>query len=370
MMTNVDEGNGAYVTAGSNADSSGPALRAFSATTLKLAAVFWLCVLVTDSFLWGLAGVDPLASALGKVALNLFGAMLTLVVTFLLFRFRAASLLLKVAIAFAFSVVAAAIYCGADILICLWMAPPGAWKYDSTVYGYTMISSTAMFFGWSCLYVALVYRDEIRDRDSRLAMAREEAVAAQMRALRYQIQPHFLFNTINSAVGLMEEGASGRAQRMMLSLSAFLRQTLDLDPLKDVRLAEELQLQEDYLEIERERFPDRMQFTIDVEEEALVAFVPNLILQPLIENAVKHGLEPSTGKVGIRISAWRGNGQLVLLVENDLGAAAKSRSSGENPIGLRNVAQRLSARFGKEASFDARRTDHHFRAEIRLPWSV
>lgn len=369
-MTNVDDDNRSHATAAPAADSAPPVLRAFSATTLKLAAVFWLCVLVTDSFLWSLAGVDPLASALGKVILNLFGAMLTLVVTILLFRLRAASLLIKVAIAFAFSVVAAAIYCGADILICLWMAPPGSCKFDSIVYGYTMISSTAMFFGWSCLYIALIYNDEIRDRERRLAIAREEAVTAQMRALRYQIQPHFLFNTINSAVGLMEEGALVRAQRMMLSLSAFLRQTLDLDPLKDVRLAEELQLQEDYLEIERERFPDRMQFTIDVEEEALVAFVPNLILQPLIENAVKHGLEPSTGKVAIRISAWRGNGQLALLVENDLGAAARSRPPDENPIGLRNVAQRLSARFGNDASFDARRTDRHFRAEIRLPWSV
>lgn len=369
-MTNVNDENRLHTTAGSTADSAGPAVKAFSATTLKLAAMFWLCVIVTDSFLWGLVGVDPLASALGKVILNLFGALLTLVVTIFLFQLRAASLLIKVAIAFGFSVVAAAIYGGADVLIYLVMVPSGSWEFDSTVYGYTMISSTAMFFGWSCLYVALIYSDEVRDRERRLAIARDEAVNAQMRALRYQIQPHFLFNTINSAVGLMEEGASARAQRMMLSLSGFLRQTLDLDPLKDVRLAEELQLQEDYLEIERERFPDRMQFTIDVEEEALVAFVPNLILQPLIENAVKHGLEPSTGKVGLRISAWRGNEQLVILVENDLGAATKSLPPGDNPIGLRNVTQRLSARFGKDASFKARRTDHHFRAEIRLPWAV
>ncbi len=369
-MTNVDDGSRSRAPAGSTTDSIAPASRAISAATLKLAAVFWLCVLVIDSLLWGIAGVDPLASALGKIILNLFGAMLTLVVTILLFWLRAASLQMKVAIAFVFSVAAAAIYGGVDILIYLWMVQPVGWKFDSIVFGHTMISSTAMFFGWSCFYVALIYNEEIRDHERRLAIAREEAVTAQMRALRYQIQPHFLFNTINSAVGLMEEGASVRAQRMMLSLSAFLRQTLDLDPLKDVRLAEELQLQEDYLEIERERFPDRMQFTIDVAEEALAAFVPNLILQPLIENAVKHGLEPSTGKVSIRISAWRGNGQLTLRVENDLNAAVKFRPPGENPIGLRNVAQRLSARFGTDASFEARRTDDNFRAEIRLPWSA
>lgn len=352
------------------AESGAGSAKAISRTTIKLAGMFWLCVLLSDSLLWGIAGVDPIASAFGKIVLNSFGALLTLVVTVLLFRLRSVSLLVKVAVAFVFSILAGTIYGGADILIYLWMVRPPTWAFDRIQFGHTLISSTAMFFGWSCFYVALIYNDEIRDRERRLAGAREEAMTAQMRALRYQLQPHFLFNTINSAVGLMEEGASAKAQRMMLSLSAFLRQTLDLDPLKDVRLAEELQLQEDYLEIERERFPDRMQFTIEVEEEALVAFVPNLILQPLIENAIKHGVEPSTGKVNIRISAWNGNGRLVIRVDNDLPAVVLNRPRGDNPIGLRNVGERLDARFGSEASFAVHETNTYFRAEIRLPWAV
>lgn len=344
--------------------------KAITATTVKLAALFWLCVLLSDSLLWGIAGTDPIASAFGKVILNSFGAALTLVVTALLFRLRAVSIFTKVVIAFTFSILAAAIYSVIDIVIYLWMARPDSWVFDNVQFGHTMISSTAMFFGWSCLYVALIYSFDVRDRERSLALAREEALSAQMRALRYQINPHFLFNTLNSAMGLVEEGATARAQRMMVSLSAFLRQTLELDPMKDVTLAAELALQEDYLEIERERFPDRMRFTIDVEEAALQALVPNLILQPLVENAVRHGVEPCTGEVGIRITAWREGDRLGIRVENDLCSVEESAVRPGSRIGLRNVAERLSARFGGDSGFETKLTPALFRAEIRLPWAV
>lgn len=344
--------------------------RAITATTVKLAALFWLCVFVTDSLLWGLAGVDPIKSALGKLITNSFGVGLTLIITALLFRLRQASIYVKVVVTFTFSILAAAILSGIDILVYIWFVRPVNWSFDTIVFGHTMISSTGMFFGWSCLYVALLYSFDVRDRERSLALAREEALSAQMRALRYQINPHFLFNTLNSAMGLVEEGATARAQRMMVSLSAFLRQTLELDPLKDVTLAAELELQEDYLEIERERFPDRMRFTIDVAEDALHALVPNLILQPLVENAVKHGVEPCTGEVGIRITAWRDGAKLGIRVENDLCSVDEAPSRPGSRIGLRNVAERLSARFGAQSSFETKLTPALFRAEIRLPWAV
>ncbi len=344
--------------------------KAITATTVELAALFWFCVLVSDSLLWGIVGTDPIASAFGKVILNVFGAGLTLVVTALLFRLRAASIFIKVLVAFTFSILAAGIYSVFDIFIYLWMARPVNWMFDNVAFGYTMISSTAMFFGWSCLYIAMIYSFDVRDRERSLALAREEALSAQMRALRYQINPHFLFNTLNSAMGLVEEGATARAQRMMMSLSAFLRQTLELDPMKDVTLAAELELQEDYLEIERERFPDRMRFTIDVEEAALYALVPNLLLQPLVENAVKHGVEPCTGEVGIRITAWRDGDQLGIRVENDLCSIDEGASRPGSRIGLRNVAERLSARFGAASAFETKLTPALFRADIRLPWAV
>ncbi|MBN9548819.1 MAG: histidine kinase, partial [Alphaproteobacteria bacterium] len=163
----------------------------------------------------------------------------------------------------------------------------------------------ALFFGWSCLFMSLIFSFELHDRGRRLAAAREEALSAQMRALRYQVNPHFLFNTLNSVAGLIEEGSATRTERMVLSLSTFLRTTLSLDPMHDVPLADELSLQEEYLEIEQERFSDRMAFSINAPDNVLGALVPSLILQPLIENAIKHGVGSTSGQVEIAVHARR-----------------------------------------------------------------
>lgn len=337
--------------------------------TLKLAALFWLSVLITDSILWGVAGTDPVGSAIGKLVLNSFGALLTVVITALLFRFRRTNLLAKAALAFAFSLIAAPIYSLFDHAVHQWWVWPAMLEFRMTNFGYTMVSSAAMFFGWSCLYVSLIYSFEIRDRERSLAAAREDALAAQMRALRYQVNPHFLFNTLNSIAGLMEEGATARAERMILSLSTFLRTTLALDPMHDVLLADELTLQEGYLDIELERFSDRMSYAINVPDDVRRALVPTLILQPLIENAVKHGVGRSSEPIGIRIIARRDAERLSILVENDV-----QRGDGVIPpegfgIGLRNVADRIRTRFGSEGSLTTTMSDSDvFLARVELPW--
>lgn len=125
-----------------------------------------------------------------------------------------------------------------------------------------------MYLGWCCATQMLLFYFDVQDREHRLAVAREEALAAQMQALRYQVNPHFPFNTLNSIAGLIEEGAPTQVERMVLSLSTFLRTTLALDPLHDVPLADEFALQEEYLGIEPERFSDRMAFQIDISEDA------------------------------------------------------------------------------------------------------
>ena len=229
----------------------------------------------------------------------------------------------------------------------------------------------ALFFGWSCLFISLVFSFELHERGRRLAAAREEALSAQMRALRYQVNPHFLFNTLNSIAGLIEEGSATQAERMVLSLSTFLRTTLALDPMHDVPLADEIALQAEYLEIERERFSDRMAFSIDMPKDVRGALVPSLILQPLVENAIKHGVGVSLAHTRIRISARRRDGRLWLAVENDLHASAPDHVPAGFGIGLRNVAERIRVRFGEAGGL---RVDTgggaHFRAEIELPWRV
>lgn len=229
----------------------------------------------------------------------------------------------------------------------------------------------ALFFGWSCLFISLIFSFELHDRGLRLAAAREEALSAQMRALRYQVNPHFLFNTLNSIAGLIEEGSATQAERMVLSLSTFLRTTLSLDPMHDVPLADEISLQEEYLEIERERFSDRMAFSIDMTEDVHRALVPSLILQPLIENAIKHGVGATAGKVEILLRAERDADRLRVTVENDMPLDAGEKKPDGMGVGLRNVADRLHTRFQGDGQFSSGAiAPGRYRAAIDLPWRL
>ncbi|WP_230874654.1 sensor histidine kinase [Methylomonas sp. LL1] len=228
----------------------------------------------------------------------------------------------------------------------------------------------AMYFGWSSVFLTLLYSFDVRDRERQLAAVREEAISAQMKALRYQINPHFLFNTLNSIAGLIEEGAATRAERMVLSLSTFMRTTLTLDPMHDVSLADEIALQEEYLEIERERFSDRLTFKTDIPENARAALVPSLILQPLIENAIKHGVGATSGPVEIVLSASRIADRLNITVENDMprGDTKENRPPGMG-VGLRNVEERLRARFQEDSHFSAGCiSSGRYLVAMELPW--
>ncbi|MBD3728373.1 MAG: histidine kinase [Sphingomonadales bacterium] len=227
----------------------------------------------------------------------------------------------------------------------------------------------AMYLGWCCALQMLLFNFDVQEREHRLAVVREEALGAQMRALRYQINPHFLFNTLNSIAGLIEEGSPTQAERMLLSLSTFLRTTLALDPMHDVPLADELALQEEYLEIERERFSDRMAFHIDMPEEVGQALVPSLILQPLIENAIKHGVGATMGKVDISLQARRQANRVWITVENDIPVTADGPKPAGMGVGLRNIAERLQARFQDDGRFfSGPVSPGRYRASIDLPW--
>lgn len=225
----------------------------------------------------------------------------------------------------------------------------------------------AQFLGWSALLLALVYHHEVQERERQLSSLREQAFGAQMRALRYQINPHFLFNTLNALAALIDEREVETAERMVLSLSAFLRSTLALDPLQDISLGEELDIQSRYLDIERERFSDRLSVVIDVAPELRAALVPSLILQPLIENAVKHGIGAVDRAVEVRLRAERCGESLRIHIEND--APADPSAKDGTGVGLRNVADRLAARFGSAGRLDCG-TDgaQVYRATLTLPF--
>jgi len=223
---------------------------------------------------------------------------------------------------------------------------------------YAADSTVTWFFffaAWTAFYMAMLAQAEALGAQRRLAAAENAAQAAQVRALRYQVNPHFLFNTLNSLSSLVMTGRTDRAETMLLALSTFFRTSLSLDPMAEVTLAEEIDLQRLYLDIEKARFPDRLHVEIDVPEGLEQARLPALILQPIVENAIKYGVSKSRKAVVICIQARHlGDGRMVVEISNrlknggeiDLPAATHEGTG----VGLANVCQRLEARFGSRAS--------------------
>jgi hypothetical protein len=210
------------------------------------------------------------------------------------------------------------------------------------------------FMAWSAFYIATLSHEEALGVQRRLADAESAAQAAQVRALRYQVNPHFLFNTLNSLSSLVMTGRTDRAETMLLALSTFFRTSLSLDPSADVSLAEEIDLQRLYLDIEMARFPDRLTVEIDVPPELEQARMPALLLQPIVENAIKYGVSKSRKAVVIRIEASHvDNRRMRLEISNRLKHGGKDELPAATHegtgLGLANVCQRLEARWGSRA---------------------
>lgn len=219
--------------------------------------------------------------------------------------------------------------------------------------------------GWTCAYLAGSYSLEVADRERRLADANALAQEAHLRALRYQVNPHFLFNTLNSVASLVSEGERRRAERMVLTLADFFRTSLASDPLADVRLEDEFLLQGSVLDIERMRFGDRLQVTMHLPPGLKDAMIPSMLLQPLVENTIKHAVARSETSIEVAMEARAVSDRLVITVENDMPAIA-GRSAGVG-IGHVNVRDRLMARWGEEATFEAGPDRGRFTARLTLP---
>ncbi|HET7708529.1 MAG TPA: histidine kinase [Sphingomicrobium sp.] len=210
------------------------------------------------------------------------------------------------------------------------------------------------FAAWSAYYLAAIAQGEALRAQRRAAEAEAMARAAQVRALRYQINPHFLFNTLNSLSSLVMSSRRNEAEEMILKLSTFFRSSLSLDPSDDVTLAEEIALQRLYLDIEMVRFPKRLKVDIDVPPDLENARLPGMILQPVVENAIKYGVSQTRDTVTLRIAAREaGPGRITIEVSNSGKPETAETRRGDGPdgvgVGLTNVCQRLTARFGAAA---------------------
>lgn len=209
-------------------------------------------------------------------------------------------------------------------------------------------------------------RRRLRDERLRNAQLETQLAQSQLQALRMQLQPHFLFNTLN-AISALALADPLQARLMIARLSDFLRLTLEERHAPQVPLARELEFLRCYLDIQQVRFQDRLGTRLEVDDDTLRAAVPNLILQPLVENALRHGLLAKAEPGHLHVVGRRDGDQLVLRVDDDgLGLPPDGASEG---IGLANTRARLAMLFGGDARLDLQRRDGGgTRVELRLPF--
>lgn len=214
---------------------------------------------------------------------------------------------------------------------------------------------------------SLRYRSQREESLRVAAQLRAQLAEARLDALRMQLDPHFLFNTLHAISSLVERDPRG-VRRMISRLSELLRHTIEGPSEQEIPLRKEMDLLRRYLEIMEVRFQGRLEISTDVEERAMEALVPNLILQPIVENAIKHGVSKIEGPGRIALSGRVEGDQLVLRVENNAPFVQSGESGG---VGVRNTRARLAHLYGGEQSFELHGTNAEIPvtiAEIRLPF--
>ena len=237
----------------------------------------------------------------------------------------------------------------------------------------TLFLDTIFYTAVAAVLHALDYRQQYLDRELRAAQLEGQLATAQVAALRMQLNPHFLFNTLHAISSLMDDDVRS-ARRMLVDLSDLLRLSLDSVGEQEVPLEQELTFLDRYLQIERVRFGDRLTVEIDVDENALDAFVPNLILQPLVENALKHAVAPYAGPGHIAIRARRDGSTIRLSVADDGPGLPTPPASGDGAparggLGLRNTRERLERLYGDNHHLSLRsRPGHGLTILLILPF--
>jgi two-component system, LytTR family, sensor kinase len=224
-----------------------------------------------------------------------------------------------------------------------------------------------IFLMWSGFCAAILYAARLRERERSLLEARALAHQAELQMLRYQINPHFLFNTLNAVSALVVTGQTQAADQVIAKLARFFRNALSREGTSKVSLGEEIRVQAEYLDIELTRFGSRVKFSTAIADGLDRALVPHLILQPLIENAVKHGVARMSDAVSIQVRAMRRAQSLVLVVENDAPVHPSTRPGTGSRVGLVNVGRRLASFYGAEGGLAVIERMGSFTVELSLP---
>ncbi len=311
--------------------------------------VLWSVAWIAWTADWLLTPMDFTGErALRRVPVCTLGAMLCWGMSRLLGVAAGRGLIKRLLLALMLCVCASLIHGAFSELIFSVIAP----RWDAaSINGWLLSAMTNfwVFAAWSALYFALDYDTAALDSRLALADAHAELLEAQNLALVRQIDPHFLFNALNTVSGLIEEGDTIRADDTTLALARMLRETFqrDLPPMRT--LGAEIAAQSAYLDVQTARFPDRFTFVDAVPPALRTREVPTLILQPLIENAFTHGVARSKGRVTLEVAAHEAEDRLVISVRDDAAPVGQSAHEGAG-IGLDNVRRRLGTHYGSRAS--------------------
>ena len=237
------------------------------------------------------------------------------------------------------------------------LIPPGQWF----IFCFVLLTWSSLYFGINCMMALELER-------AKAAHALKLADSARLRVLQAQLNPHFLFNALNGVTTLIREDKGPTAAKIVATLSAFLRATLRTVNVPEISVSEELVFIDQYIELQQLRFADRLDVTVDVTEESFSALVPTLILQPLVENAVQHGVLTQERGGAVRISVKKERAVLLVTVEDD-GPGLTTPGPLRFGIGLTNTSARLRALYGGEASMSARRSiNGGFVVQLSLPF--
>jgi two-component system LytT family sensor kinase len=297
----------------------------------------------------------------GFVACLAIGRILSALAEQPMWRRIVAAVVLSIMGGFAYSIVNYAAFYLIDPLWRVEPFSPISLAFTASMFFWTFIS-------WCALYFAIRYEEELKEKNLRLVASQALAMDAQNRMLRYQINPHFLFNTLNALSSLILAKENERAERVVLSLSSFLRRTLEKELPDKAPLSDEIEAQRQYLLIEQARFEDRLNYVENIPAELRDALAPSLILQPLVENAVKYGVARSNAPVTIEISAAAAGGRLTLTVSDDGGDGVGSLAPPKLGLGLENVRRRLDLIYGKAAELTCGpRRPNGFLASVEIP---
>ncbi|NTS78165.1 histidine kinase [Catenovulum sp. SM1970] len=223
---------------------------------------------------------------------------------------------------------------------------------------------------WAGLYFGIKYYQLLQQEKQKALQAKTMAHQAQLKMLRYQLNPHFLFNTLNAISTLVLIEENNTANKMVTRLSDFLRYSLESDPIKRVPLEQEVKALKLYLDIEKVRFEDRLKVNWDIDEISMQALVPSLILQPIIENAIKYGISKKIdgGQIDVKARVFSGD-LLIEIADNGPGADIQNgQLAREGGVGLPNIRERLQSLYGNNHAFYIEANEPSgLKVQFRLP---